>query len=373
MGGQSTRMLIVHPSDELYGADKVLLEAIAAIPEECAVEVWLPTDVNYPRHLLSTALTERGVKVRFVHLPVLRRSYASARHLPALAWRFLVTGVMLLRHRPQLVFVNTSALAPVLPLARLAKARTVLHLHELLQGGQRRAVGPFFRYAQRIVSVSSAVQVSLPPAVGARSSVIHNGFDLPAPSALPAGPRIRFLLASRWNSWKGHESLLAAWDLIESDSADLVILGAAPPSGEQIDVPALVARLRHPETVFVLGETSDVRTAIDGAHVVIVPSTRPDPLPTIAIEAAAAGRPVLASNAGGLPEIVADQATGWLVPSADSVALAKAIDDVTLDAVARMSAPARKKYEADFTREAFRAAFSRVMTREIALCKKSRR
>jgi len=369
MRGLETRILIVHPSDELYGADKVLLEAIAALPEECAVEVWLPTDVEYPLHLLSTTLVDRGVSVRFMRLPVLRRSYASARHMPALAWRFFVTGAALLRHRPQLVYVNTAALAPVLPLARLARARTLLHLHELLSGGQARAVTPFFRYAQRVVSVSAAVQESLPTAVAARSAVVHNGFDLPAPATLPAGPPIRFLVASRWNSWKGHESLLAAWDLVESDCAELFVLGAPPPSGEQVDVPAMVARLRRPETVFVLGEMNDVRSAIDGAHVIVVPSIRPDPLPTIAIEAIAAGRPVLASKCGGLPEIVADQVTGWLVPPADSVALAKAIDAVTLSVVARMSAPARAKYETDFTRKAFREAFSHVVVGEIARCR----
>jgi len=372
MTDSRTRVLIVHPSDELYGADKVILEVVAALPVTCVVEVWLPKDVNYPGHLLSKALVEQGVDVRFVHLPVLRRSYARARYLPVLAWRFLVTGVSLLRHRPRLVYVNTAALAPVLPLARLTRARTLLHLHELLDDGQARAITPFFRYAQRIVSVSAAVQQSLPRVAASRSTVVHNGFDLPTPVALPAGPPIRFLVASRWNAWKGHEALLAAWDLVESESVELVVLGAPPPNGEKVDVPTIVAGLRHPETVSVLGETSDVRAVIDGVHVVIVPSTRPDPLPTIAIEATAAGRPVIASNSGGLPEIVSDQVTGWLVHPADSVALAKAIDTVTLGAVARMSASARAKYETDFTREAFRNSFSVVIAKEIALCRTAR-
>jgi len=179
-------------------------------------------------------------------------------------------------------------------------------------------------------------------------------------------------VASRWNAWKGHEALLAAWDLVESESVELVVLGDPPPNGEKVDVPTIVAGLRHPETVSVLGETSDVRAVIDGVHVVIVPSTRPDPLPTIAIEATAAGRPVIASNSGGLPEIVSDQVTGWLVHPADSVALAKAIDTVTLGAVARMSASARAKYETDFTREAFRNSFSVVIAKEIALCRTAR-
>ena len=64
---------------------------------------------------------------------------------------------------------------------------------------------------------------------------------------------------------------------------------------------------------------------LGAADAVAVPSTRPDPLPNSALEAAAAGLPVVAAAHGGLPEIVRDGETGLLVPPGDHRALAAAL------------------------------------------------
>jgi glycosyltransferase involved in cell wall biosynthesis len=64
---------------------------------------------------------------------------------------------------------------------------------------------------------------------------------------------------------------------------------------------------------------------------VVVPSTRPDPLPNAALEAAAAGRCVVASAHGGLPEIVRDGVTGLLVAPGDARSLAHALDGLARD------------------------------------------
>ncbi|CAA9482466.1 MAG: hypothetical protein AVDCRST_MAG30-883, partial [uncultured Solirubrobacteraceae bacterium] len=69
----------------------------------------------------------------------------------------------------------------------------------------------------------------------------------------------------------------------------------------------------------------DLGTVLGAADVVAVPSTRPDPLPNAALEAAAAGGGVVAAAHGGLPEIVRDGETGVLVPPDDPRALALAL------------------------------------------------
>jgi glycosyltransferase involved in cell wall biosynthesis len=61
---------------------------------------------------------------------------------------------------------------------------------------------------------------------------------------------------------------------------------------------------------------------------VAVPSTQPDPLPNSALEAAAAGCCVVAAAHGGLPEILADGATGRLVAPGDHAALAAALAEL---------------------------------------------
>ena len=74
-----------------------------------------------------------------------------------------------------------------------------------------------------------------------------------------------------------------------------------------------------------LGFREDVDLLLGAADAVAIPSKRPDPLPNSALEAAAAGVPVVAAAHGGLPEIVRDGETGVLVPPGDPAELARAL------------------------------------------------
>jgi glycosyltransferase involved in cell wall biosynthesis len=69
----------------------------------------------------------------------------------------------------------------------------------------------------------------------------------------------------------------------------------------------------------------DVLAAWHYSTLAVVPSRWPDPCPLVALEAMAAGRPIVASAAGGLVDLVTDQETGLLVPPNDPLALAHAI------------------------------------------------
>lgn len=80
------------------------------------------------------------------------------------------------------------------------------------------------------------------------------------------------------------------------------------------------------------------------ADIVCCPSVVPEGLATINLEAAAAGKPVIASRIGGIPEIVADGVSGVLIPPSDSAALARALRRLLNDAALRqqMGAAARR-------------------------------
>ncbi|HEY6412557.1 MAG TPA: glycosyltransferase [Edaphobacter sp.] len=73
-------------------------------------------------------------------------------------------------------------------------------------------------------------------------------------------------------------------------------------------------------------DTAGVALWMGAADLVTLPSYS-EGCPNVVIEALAAGRPVVASNVGGIPELM-DDASGRLVPAKDSVALAKALDEV---------------------------------------------
>lgn len=345
------RCIVVHPSDEMYGADRVLLEVLRTRPSDVDVEVWLPTDIDYPQRQLSRALQDAGIPVRRLGLPIMRRAYLRPVRLPGLAWRALTTSARLIAARPSLVYLNTAAAALSAPAARLAGARVVLHLHEHIDD-RSRAVIPFLRFAHRIIAVSSAVADVLPAALRGRTRVVNNGFDSAPPTPLPSfDDGIRVVVASRWNAWKGHRVLLAAWNATARTDLRLEILGDRPPSGEAVDVPSLVAESARADSITVIGPTSDVRSHLDAAHVVVVPSIQPDPLPTIAIEALGAGRALLASDGGGLREIAGE--SPLLVAPGDVRAWTAALDALDEHAVRHAADTARARFEQLFSRDTF--------------------
>jgi glycosyltransferase involved in cell wall biosynthesis len=353
-------LVFVHPSDELYGADRMLLQMVEAAHDDPRVpelEVWLPTDLHHPAPELSlcTMLEQRGVTVRHLDLPVLRRSYQN----PVGLARLLVRGQHLLRElrraHPWAVYCTSSATLLAAPVARLAGVPWVVgHVQEIWSQTDLLALTTPARCCNQLVAISDAAAASLPRVLARRTYVVPNGSPDPGPPVPLTGRTgpLRFLVASRWNGWKGHGTLLAAWEKAESPGT-LVVLGGPPSSGESTDVPRLVSRLSRPETVEVVGEVADPSPWLEEADVVLVPSDSPEPCGLVAIEALAEGRPVLGSAAGGLVDIITPDLNGWLFPPRDVGALASVLTMLDRGAVTTASARARETYDARLTGREF--------------------
>lgn len=364
------RILAVHPSDELYGADRVLLQSVEVLERRGRVRVWLPNDLAYASRQLSRELAARQVHVSRHDLAVLRREYARPREIPGLVVRAWRTLRDLVRARPSLVYVNTSAMLPVAPLARLVGARVVVHVHEAWTRTEQVLLGPLLWCCHRVVAVSDAVARPLPVS-RSRVTVVHNGVDAPetepgARAALRASVGVGaeetlVLVASRWNRWKGLDVLLDAWSRLDRDDLHLVVLGGPPPSGTAVDVEGIVAAMPRGSSVSVVGEVEGAAAWFAASDVVVVPSIAPDPFPLVAVEAAAHGVAVLASRIGGLPEMVIDGVTGTLVEPGDAAAWAKALgasSRTSLDAAGRAGAA---RHREGFTHSAYAQRLDAVL------------
>ena len=138
---------------------------------------------------------------------------------------------------------------------------------------------------------------------------------------------------------KGVETLLDAYAGIVG-APPLVLVGYTLPESPTTFPPNVVVLKNWPHVA--------VMRAWKHSLAGVVPSIWPDPCPSVAMEAMAVGKPVIASRVGGLPEIVADGETGILVPPADPQALRAAIsrliDDPAL--AASMGAAGRERVTA---------------------------
>jgi glycosyltransferase involved in cell wall biosynthesis len=122
---------------------------------------------------------------------------------------------------------------------------------------------------------------------------------------------------------KGIEVLLEAHSRL-SGAPPLVLLGSRWPDTPSTFPPNTQVLLDVPH--------ESVMAAMAGSLAVLVPSIYPDACPTVAMEAMASRRPVIASRIGGLPDLVDDNETGLLVPAADVDALSSAMDRLIGDA-----------------------------------------
>lgn len=317
-------IVVLHPSDELYGADRVLLAEVARLSEIDDVQVWLPTDVDYPEHALSQILRSHGIEVRFTELPVLRRAYANPRDVAAVAGRAAQLSRQLRATPARAVYVNTSALAPAVPIAAALGHPTTLHIHETWGPFERRVLTQMCRPADVLVTVGEATRLSLPEVLRRRAVVRrHRVSAQPVPDADVAAVRSAagigdeqtvLLFAGRWTPGKGLAEFLQAFADASRDDLHLLLLGGPPPSGAAVDAPRVIENLGLTDRVTVVGEVPDVWPYLYASDAVAVPSVKPESYPTIALEALAAGRPVLASRIGGLPEIVTPGRGQLIIP-----------------------------------------------------------
>jgi glycosyltransferase involved in cell wall biosynthesis len=295
---------------------------------------------------LAELLEARGVEVTVHPLAVLRRRLLAPRGVLQLgiqAWRDRAVLAGLAREA-SLVHANTSVI-----LGRVAGLPHVVHVREIYAGaasGVASRAWPLWRrrlmQADARICVSAAVAEQFSAGDQGWSDgtfVVHDGLTRRM-GAVDTDIRrelhsraFRVAVLGRIADWKGQDVLIRA--LAEPSLSEIgavaVIAGDAYPGEPAPDIKALASALGVGDRVEFLGFTPDPDKVLGSVDAVAVPSTRPDPLPNSAIEALAAGVPVVAANHGGLPEIVRDRATGLLVRPNDPQALAKALRELADD------------------------------------------
>jgi glycosyltransferase involved in cell wall biosynthesis len=199
---------------------------------------------------------------------------------------------------------------------------------------------PTWRSVDRFVALTTAIETHLQEyGVPADRIVVRpNGVPDPGPPA-PLGDG--FLFLGRLSPEKGLGLLLDAW--ARHPDGVLGTLRIAG-DGEQRELAERAAAARS--DVVYLGplDRDGVRTAMRDSAVVLSVPVWHDVLPTVVIEALAAGRPVLGTALGGVPYLVGD--TGW-VAEPTAAALAEALPVARAGAAGRADA-ARARYESTF-------------------------
>lgn len=208
--------------------------------------------------------------------------------------------------------------------------------------------------AAQVISVSEFDrQLALQNRVGQadRIATVHNGMPDVA-AELMADPAVtppRLVMVARFEPQKDHETLLRALATLRDLHWSLSLLGDGPLLDR---MSALAAELGIDDRIEFCGYQPAVASVLAESQIFVL-ATNWEGLPLTIVEAMRAGLPVIASNVGGVAELIDDGETGCLVPARDVDALAAALRPLIADAAlrSRLGAAGRAKYRAGFTFE----------------------
>jgi len=330
-------ILWVSSAEDSGGGELVLLDAIAALGRRgvhCEVLNIVPASGE-----LAQTLRSRGIEVH--HCPIGRfRDPLSA--LRVLRW-FLSRRSMF-----ELAIANDArALLYTALGCRITRCPYVWYVHDLIRG-----VSPFERAAARlgatrVIAVSRAVKRGLESLglLSACISVVPNAIDVDRFHPSVDGSAVRRELGvppealvigavGRILPLKGLEFLVEAAALLQTtlpQALYIVVGDVVTDRFHQAEARAYRDRLHAlrdglglSRQVRFVGARRDLPAVMAALDILAHPSLE-EAFGRVLIEAMAAGRPVVASAVGGMPEIVEDGVTGYLVPPSDPEALASRI------------------------------------------------
>ncbi|HEY8590567.1 MAG TPA: glycosyltransferase family 4 protein [Naasia sp.] len=372
--------MLAHPSAELYGSDRVMLETLSALTDAG----WTVTVVTPFAGPLQEEIRSRGGSPIVVDVPVLRKSSLTPLGLVKLAAAG-VRGVVriarvLRRHDPDVVYVSTLTQPLWLPVARAGRRRVLCHVHEAearVARPIRRALALPLLFAHRIIAnsrFSLDVLTAELPRLASRASVVYNGVAGPpefAPPRESLDGGLRVVYVGRLSPRKGVDLAVTAVTELTARGAEvrLELIGAVFPGYEWYEAQLRSQAAPLGDRVAFRGFEPDIWHRLAFADVAVVPSRVDEPFGNTAIEAALAARPVVVARSGGLPEAVAGLESATVVPRDEADILADALERIAADwpdarqRALRDAASAAIRFSPDTYRATVLAEFDAVSSR----------
>ncbi len=162
--------------------------------------------------------------------------------------------------------------------------------------------------------------------------------------AIDAGQPV-LLISGNIQEWKGQAILVEAMGAIaeEHPGAVCLVAGGIHRAGAEYAemLRRRIAELGLAERVHLLGFRDDMPDLINASDIVVHASVRPEPFGRVILEGMLAGKLVIATDAGGVRELIENDATGFLVPPGDVDALAERLR-YSLSSIARVTEIGRR-------------------------------
>jgi glycosyltransferase involved in cell wall biosynthesis len=336
------RVLYVIDSMGLGGAEAALRNLIEQLPKsDPSIHLELVTVFAHglwPEHQLDPVIAADSLNVRFKYdgraIPRLVRKIHHGQydvvHAHLFPANYLAAAASFFVHGPRWVYTEHN----------IWNRRRKIPPLKLIE----RVI--YSRY-QGVVAVCQPVVDSLlswQPQLRSKIVIIPNGVPIrdqpPDPLITPASKSVRFFFAGRLEHAKGVDLLIEALAQVDSTHFELIVAGHG---SQRAYLEQLATDRGLGQRVRFVGANHDLSEWMKSADCLVLLS-RWEGLPMVVLEAMERGLPVIASDVGGLPEMIVDGVNGYLVSSGDVGALAQRLQAIieTPDMLRSLGAAARQ-------------------------------
>ncbi|MFA9398101.1 MAG: glycosyltransferase family 4 protein [Clostridiaceae bacterium] len=369
-------ILFLHAGAEMYGADKVMLDLICNLDKsKYTAYVILPTE-----GVLVDALKKENINVQVIPYPIMRRKYFNPKGIIQYIFRVIkyskMIGKIAKQNHINIVHTNTSATIEGCYVSRRLKIPQLWSIHEIIVSPKimyKVTSWLIAKYSSITITDSGAVKKHLDASGYFKEGavkVIYNGVNgehfMPDSECrylydewdIPKDARIIGMMG-RVNSWKGQGDFLKASNILMAKHPDLytVFVGSAFEGEEwrEKELTDAIAMSNYKDRIITRGYRDDSKGIYKLYDVFVLPSTNPDPLPTVVLEAMATGKPIVGYKHGGVCEMVRDGCNGLLAEVSNHEDLAAKIDILleNKDLRERMGKKSRERLLKNFSIESY--------------------
>lgn len=326
-------ILFLHAGAEMYGADKVMLDLIKNLDKsKYSPYVILPTE-----GALVDALKIENVRVMVLPYPIMRRKYFNPKGIIQYCLELVKYSRLIVKiakkQKINLVHTNTAATIEGCYVSRKLKIPQLWSIHEIIVRPQI-----MYKLTSKLISKFSEITITDSGAVKkhldasgffeeGKVKVIYNGVDenrfnpnvdceyLYDEWNIPSDAKIIGMMG-RVNSWKGQSDFLKAANYVMAIYPEVytVFVGAAFEGEEwrEKELADAIDKSPFKSRIINKGYRVDSESIYKLYDVFVLPSTNPDPLPTVVLESMAIGKPIIGYKHGGVCEMVVDQYNGLL-------------------------------------------------------------
>jgi glycosyltransferase involved in cell wall biosynthesis len=337
---ENTRILMLHSTSDLYGASRIFLQTAGILKEEGA-KVYVFLSEKGP---LSEALEAIGIEVHILRLGILRRKYINPWGIINRIYFTLKAAFSLKsfikKHSIDLVYNNAASVFAGLIAANITQTKHIWHIHEIILTPK-----PFASFLARLMANNSSLNIYVSEATlkywtGLNEAIISknravkiwNGIQIKEANKIAVSRRnswelpikediIVIGMIGRINFWKGQVYFVEiAHEILKSNKNVHFIMAGDPFPGYEFILDEIKSKIQFfniSDHVTDLGFQKDTSEFFNTIDLLLVPSTLPDPLPTVVLEAMSYAKPVAGTQHGGIVEMIKDQITGIHIPVND--------------------------------------------------------